>query len=151
MKGEPSPGFPLRIDWRPSRWQLTALVVLSLLAQAAVTLGGLPPMLRWLLAALALAWSLTLIRRHWSAPALQLEWVDPQADAQLHCAGQQTPAQLVAIAFRGPLALVRVRDGRGRIQTLIWWPDTLPPSQRRTLRLAQSARERNAMLPLVAG
>jgi len=42
------------------------------------------------------------------------------------------------LEWRGPLAILRWRDGR-RERRLLWWPDTLLPPARRELRLAASA------------
>ncbi|WP_236551172.1 hypothetical protein [Luteimonas sp. 9C] len=42
------------------------------------------------------------------------------------------------IEWRGPLAILRWREGRRR-RHLLWWPDRLPPPARRELRLAASA------------
>jgi len=40
------------------------------------------------------------------------------------------------LEWRGVLAFGRWIDASGRIQRLVWWPDTLPPARARELRLA---------------
>jgi toxin CptA len=44
------------------------------------------------------------------------------------------------VHWRGPLAFARWRDGQGGVHRLAWWPDTLPASARRELRLAAPAQ-----------
>ena len=45
------------------------------------------------------------------------------------------PLADAALAWRGPLAFLRWRDAAGRRGRLAWWPDTLPPAERRVLKL----------------
>ncbi|MEE7566640.1 hypothetical protein HH297_09445, partial [Xanthomonas sp. Kuri4-3] len=48
------------------------------------------------------------------------------------------PVAAFRVEWRGPLAQLSWRDGRRR-ERLLFWPDTLPPAQRRELRLAAGA------------
>src|SRR5690606_28884658 len=56
---------PCRIDWRPSRWLLAALLMLALAAPLAVLASELAPPAAWLLAAAALVQGLRLAAREW--------------------------------------------------------------------------------------
>jgi len=67
------------------------------------------------------------------APARELV-IDAAGAAHVDSVVLDTPH----IEWRGPLAILRWREGR-RVHRLLWWPDTLPPSARRELRLAASA------------
>jgi toxin CptA len=46
----------------------------------------------------------------------------------------------VQVQWRGPLAFLWWRDGKGRRQRLQGWPDNLAAAARRELRLAMAAR-----------
>ena len=46
------------------------------------------------------------------------------------------PIHEVQLQWRGPLAFLCWRDRAGQRQRLVWWPDTLPATRRRELRLA---------------
>ena len=131
-----SPGSaPCRLEWRPSRWLLAALLVLAVLAPLSVLGSELPRVLAWPLALAAAGRGLQLARReagrapHWLV---------------LGAAGQDTlddrPLTRCEITWRGPLAFVHAIDRDGRRQRLVWWPDTLSASQRRELRLAAASR-----------
>jgi hypothetical protein len=52
---------------------------------------------------------------------------------------------------RGPLLRLQGRDPHGRMQRLLWWPDTLTRADRRALRLASGVSRRSAKpLPSMA-
>ena len=80
------PSGTCRIDWRPSRVESVALVVLALLAAAAVIASAIPPPLRDPLAGLVALHGLLLARRAAAAPRAVLEWPG-QGDApvRLRC------------------------------------------------------------------
>lgn len=46
------------------------------------------------------------------------------------------PIDAVEVQWRGPFAFITWKDRKARRRRLSWWPDTLPPSNRRELRLA---------------
>ena len=122
---------PFRIEWRPSRCLLAALLAMTALAPLAVLASEMPRMAAWPLAVLALAHGLLQCRREWRRPGrlatfdggrcVLLDGV-ALADARVH--------------WRGPIAVLAWRDGEGRRRHLAWWPDTLPAARRRELRLA---------------
>ena len=130
-----SASVPCRLEWRPSAWLTAALAVLGVLSSSAVVASGMPRALAWPLALAALAHGTRLARREARRP--RRAWRIPAAGA--------TSLDGVAVAdmdvsWRGPLVFLRWRDPGGRCQHLAWWPDTLPPSRRRELRLALQAR-----------
>ena len=126
-----------RLEWRPSRWVIGALLALGLLAAFAVLASAMPRLAAWPLAVSAMAYGL---RRAWK------EWRSPQV--ALFFPGNELPVMLEGLSidkaevrWRGPLAFLRWRDRQGRRQRLSWWPDTLPVASRRELRLAASSLE----------
>ena len=122
---------PFRIEWRPSRCLLAALLAMTALAPLAVLASEMPRLAAWPLAVLALAHGLLQCRREWRRPR-RLAIFD---------GGRRVLLDGVSLAdacvqWRGPIAVLAWRDGRGRRRRLAWWPDTLPPARRRELRLA---------------
>jgi toxin CptA len=121
----------VRIAWRPSRYVLGALALLTAFAVIALWTSELP--------AIA-AWPLTLLALGYGARSLQREAVRPAFELVLRGDGAASvdgePVGALQLSWRGPLAFARWRDRRGRWQRCSWWPDTLPPARRRELRLA---------------
>jgi toxin CptA len=133
------PPATCRLDWRPSRLYAAALVLLGLLAGGCVLASGAPLAARLAIAAGAIAHALRLARR---ASALEPLRLQLSADAaSLRIVGRYPARRLHRLRIRvhGPLALLEGRDARGQRHFLAWWPDTLPPRVRRSLRLAQGA------------
>lgn len=130
---KPSSGgsAPCRIEWRPSRWLMAALLMLSALAPLAVLASELPRGAAWMLAAAALLHGLSLAWRAWHQPLHSLLFT---ADGRLLLDGDEVSG--IELQWRGPLAFMVLRGPTGRRQRLAWWPDTLPPHRRRELRLA---------------
>ena len=122
---------PCRIDWRPSRWLLVALLMLAVLAPLAVLASELARPAAWLLAAAALVHGLHLAWSEWRRPATSVLFT---ADGRV-LVGDADAAD-VRFQWRGPLAFMSWRDPAGRRMRLAWWPDTLPSRWRRELRLA---------------
>ena len=120
-----------RIPWRPSRWVIGALLLLSVLAPFAVLASEMPRIAAWPLAAVAAIAGLRAARRETRRPPRQLELPAAQGRALLDGA----PLATVVLSWRGPIAFLRWRDEAGRGGRLAWWPDTLPPAQRRVLKL----------------
>ncbi len=137
---------PCRIDWRPSRWLLAALLALAVLAPLAVLASELARPAAWLLAAAALVHGLHLAWREWRRPAASVLFT---ADGRVLVG--ETEADDVRLHWRGPLAFMAWRDPTGRRMRLAWWPDTLPSQWRRELRLAAdrscTARRRPSVAP----
>lgn len=128
---------PCRLEWRPSRWLLAALLILSVLAPLAVLGSELPRVLAWPLALVAAAQGLRLAWREAGRAPHWLVLGDPAAAADTL---DGRPLAHCGIAWRGPLAFVHTVDRDGRHRRLVWWPDTLPAPRRRELRLAAAAR-----------
>lgn len=120
------------LEWRPSRWAIGALILLSVLAPFAVLQSEMPGLAAWPLAAVAGAWGLRSAWREARKPARTFELQAGAGPASLD--GQ--PLVLAEVQWRGPLAFLRWRDAAGQGGRLAWWPDTLPPAKRRELRLA---------------
>ena len=137
---------PCRLEWRPSRWLLAALLALTLVAPLAVLASEMPRITAWPLAAAAFVHGLRLLRREWRRPRTVL--VSGGADAPVVVDG--VGVAWAEVTWRGPLAFVSWRDAQGRMHRLSWWPDTLPPAARRELRLAALAPARAARAPSVA-
>ena len=116
-----SASVPCRIDWRPSRCLVGALVLLSACAPAAVAASELPAPVAWPLAAAAALHGLWLARREWRRPRSSLLFT---ADGRLLV--DDVAVDAVELPWRGPLAFLRRRGADGRRAGLAWWPDTLP-------------------------
>lgn len=143
---------PCRIEWRPSRWLMAALVLLGLLAAVSVSFSGLPDGLRWPALLLCPAWCAMVVAREWRRPRAILCLPAGEGACSLDVAGVSLPLASLAIARRGPLLQVTCLDGEGGTHRLLWWPDTLNAQQRRALVLAVSSRAAgDSVLPLVAG
>jgi toxin CptA len=118
------------IAWRPSRWAIAALLLLSALAPFSVLASGMPRVAAWPLAAMSCAWGILCLRRERGrAPRL----LELRVDATVALDG--IPLAELTVSRRGPLAFVRWRDREGRRGRLAWWPDTLPADSRRALAL----------------
>jgi toxin CptA len=122
---------PVRIAWRPSRYVLTALALLTLLAVIALWASELPAMAAWPLGLLVVAHGARCLRREAVRPPFELVL---RGDGVAFVEGARVEA--LQVAWRGPLAFARWRDQQGRWQRHAWWPDTLPSARRRELRLA---------------
>lgn len=136
-----------RLEWRPSRWVIGALLALGLLAALAVLASGMPRPAAWPLAMSALACAGWRARRESKSPSHGLFLPGNELPATL----DGLPIEQARVQWRGPLAFLLWQDGQGRPQRLSWWPDTLPAASRRELRLAASgleaARDRSRMAP----
>lgn len=122
---------PCRLEWRPSRWPVLALLILAPLAAASAWLSGVPRPLDWVLAIAALGWGAWQARAYAHRRRRTLV-LDAAGNAALD--GEQ--AQAWRVMWRGPLAVVQLVDANGARCQLAWWPDTLPPHLGRELRLA---------------
>ena len=137
---------PCRLDWRPSRWLIGALLVLGVSAAWSILASEMPLGVAMPLAVLTLWRGLWLARREAGRPVRALVWAadqPPRLDGVL--------LQDARLSWRGPLAFLQWRDADGRIQRLAWWPDTLPAGARRELKLADAgagnARSHASMAP----
>lgn len=136
-----------RLEWRPSYWLQSVLVVLGLLAAGSVLLSEMPRGAAWLAVVGVLAYTFSSMRRERRRPPRHL--VFPGNDDPAQIDGEAVES--VVVQWRGPLAFVTWREPGGGRQRLSWWPDTLPPERRRELRLAagleDASRRRPGMAP----
>ena len=126
-----SASAPCRIDWHPSRWLAGALVAIGILAALSVLGSEIPRISGLPIAVLAILDGFHLSRASLRSPPRMLVW--PIGGAPLLDGKTLDEPQL---HWRGPMAFLRWRDEKGRIQRLAWWPDTLPSAARRELRVA---------------
>ena len=131
-----STSAPCRLEWRPSRWVIGALIALGLLAACSLLASEMPRAMAWPLAVVAAGYGGWLARREHCRPPRQLLW--PAIAMPVMLDGE--PLEHVQLQWRGPLAFLRWRASHGRGGNLDWWPDTLPAVQRRELRLAVERR-----------
>ncbi|TDK21559.1 hypothetical protein E2F46_15110 [Luteimonas aestuarii] len=120
-----------RIPWRPSRYVLGALVVLTALALVATWASEMPALATWPLSLLVVVHGVRSLRLEAARPAFELV---VRADGAAFVDGQRVES--LQVAWRGPLAFAGWQDRQGRSQRCAWWPDTLPSKRRRELRLA---------------
>ena len=133
------PPATCRLDWQSSRLLAATLVLLGFLAGGCALASGAPLAVRLAVAAAALVHGLRLARRASAREPLRLQL---SADAaSLRILGRHPARRLHRLHIRvhGPLAVLEGRDAGGRRHRLAWWPDTLSPRVRRSLRLAQGA------------
>lgn len=125
---------PCRLEWRPSRWQCRAQLLIGALLPWAALQTDLPA--GWGvpvgLAAMALAWLEAWHQARRPACSIVL----PGDDGQSRVDGEAVTDLLVR--RRGPLVQLGWRCA-GRRRWRLFWPDTLPPAQARELRLAVQA------------
>jgi len=122
-----------RLEWRPSRQERTALLLLSVLGACSLLNCDLPASLAWLAAGVAVAWGLHCLRQ--SGKRLSREFlIAPDIKA---CRLDGQPLSQLDLRWRGPLLFVRWKHpAQRRWHHAVFWPDTLPAGKRRELRLA---------------
>jgi toxin CptA len=131
-----SASAPCRLEWKSSRLLGRLLILLGLLAAGSILASELPKPLAIPLALACLAHGARLGSRELLRPARHLV---------IPCSASAVTVDGVAMGdvqlhWRGPLAFLRWRDGDGRRQRLLGWPDNLAAAARRELRLAMAAR-----------
>ena len=121
-----------RLEWRPSRWLTGALVVLAVLTVVSVLASEMPRFAAWPLVVIVVLYAALQVRSYRGMPCH--DFVFPGNDLAVLLDGE--PVDAVEVQWRGPLAFMTWKDRKGRRRRLSWWPDTLPPTSRRELRLA---------------
>ena len=124
---------PCRIEWRPSRVLVAALMLLGVLGAVSLLASEIPASAAWLFALGSLASGARFARKEAGRPLLQLAW----SARGLEVEGRKVDDP--CLDWRGPLVFLRWRDADGRPCRVSWWPDTLDGHARRELRLAASA------------
>jgi len=107
------------------------LCLLGVLAALSLLASEMPTVAAWPLALLAVGEGIRVARGTMRSPRRALVWPFDGAPT-LDGVALHEPE----LHWRGPLAFLRWRDASGRMQRLTWWPDVLPASARRELRLA---------------
>jgi len=140
-----SPALPLATHfehaWQPSRWQLAAHIFLAVLAALALLNCALPRPWAVPLAVSVLLMGLLQAWNQWRKPAQKILIPLPPA---CPCIDQQ-PLQSMMFIERGPLSILRWKANNAARGQLLFWPDTLPATQRRALRLAVRAHASHAI------
>lgn len=121
-----------RLEWRPSRWLLAVIALITLLAMFSLHASDMPGWLAWLLSGPVLFLGVRTLLKEWSHPPVLLVF---RGSGQPVLVDGQVVRDL-GVEWRGPLAFARWQDADGLTRRLSWWPDTLPPARRRELRLA---------------
>ena len=127
-----------RIDWRPSRLLCAGLVSMGVLAAIALWMSAFPLPARIPLALLALAYGPWLARREARRANFCMHLNGAAKLLVLRQGDRSETLSKVRVLVRGPLARVTGLTEDGRSRDLLWWPDTLCASSRRSLRLAAS-------------
>lgn len=125
---------PFRCEWRPSRWLSRALTGLAVLAAVSIMNCRLEPGHVWPFAVLVLGLGLLQAWAESRRPPRDLLIPPPPGPSCV----DGIPVEQIELLERGPLLVLRWRQGKRR-QQLLFWPDTLPRAQRRELRLAVKA------------
>ena len=119
----------------------------GVLASISILASNMPRPAAWLLAGCVLVHAARLALRQSRLPVQVLVFPGNELPVLVDA----VPVQQVDVQWRGPLACVSWKGGDGRRKRLSWWPDTLPSSRRRELRLAagslQASRHALAMAP----
>ncbi len=131
-----SPGSaPCRLEWRPSRWQCRAQLLIGALLPWALVASdlregwGLPLGLLAMAAAWAQAW--------WQARQPPCAILLPAGEGAVRVDGE--PVSELCLRSRGGLVQLGWRCPAGHRQWRLFWPDTLTPAKARELRLAAQA------------
>lgn len=137
---------PCRLEWRPSRWARWALAGLVPCLWFSLYVSAMPG---WGQAAIGIVAGILALRE---ARAMSRRpphrFLLPWGRAPACVDGR--PVADLRIEWTGPLARVSWRRGpRGR-RGVLFWPDTLPPAQRRELRLAARGRVVSSSRPGMA-
>lgn len=127
---------PCRLEWRPSRLLAGSLMLLGALGAASILGSEIPVPAAWPSALAVVVYAMWLAGRELRRPVRGLMVPAGDGAAML----DDVPMTDLDVQWRGPLAFVQWRDEHGLRQRLQFWPDTLPASDRRELRLAMIAR-----------
>lgn len=128
---------PCHLEWWPSRWCEFMLWALALLAPFALWVSDLSQAAAAVLASAAFACG---VRGAWQYRNSAIHAFDiPIGSAAIRLDGQ--PIMGLQVRWRGPLAFLSWRAQNGRLQRLVYWPDSLNHEMQRELRLAIMQRD----------
>ena len=136
----PTELFPVRLEWRRSRWMMAGLCVLCVAAVAALWLSALSPVECGVGSVAAIAYAAWLLWRELRREPCALSWAGGDTDWQIECADRTESLRHVGASLRGGIAALTLADPQGRTRRYVWWPDTLDARGRRALRLAIASR-----------
>jgi toxin CptA len=138
-----------RLEWRPSRLLVGALLLLGLLAAAALMQSALP--MRAVVALAAVVGGGLAAAREATQAVGDVAWAGLDRPAQWRSTAGLRLLHDVQLLERGPLLRLQGRDESGRLHRLLWWPDTITRAERRALRLASGvSRRSDSTLPSMA-
>jgi len=121
-----------RLEWRPSRQERASLAVLALLAALSLLQCDLPAVWAWPAAVTAIGFGGLRLRQSRRRPTHEF-LIAPDLSA---CRLDGQPLSQLDLRWRGPLLFVRwKRPTQRRWRHIVFWPDILPASKRRELRL----------------
>jgi toxin CptA len=136
MKSAPSIAF----DYQPSRAVAVAIVALTLLSIAGISASGLVPIMKWVIAVLALAYAGWALHRHLAPGFVRIArgaggWLLVDGD------GAQSPVVLAAHVRRGFLLVLEFRQPDAGRYRAILTPDNTDADLRRRLMLVLATGE----------
>jgi len=122
-----------RLEWRPSRQERAALLLLTVLGAFSLLNCDLPASLAWPAAGLAAVLGARSLRQSGKRPPR--EFLIAQGINACRLDGK--PLSQLDLRWRGPLLFIRWKHpAQRRWHHAVFWPDTLPAIRRRELRLA---------------
>jgi len=129
-----------RLEWRPSRQERAALLLLALLGAFSLLNCDLPTSLAWPAAGIAVVLGGWSLRQSGKRPPREF-LIAPDLNA---CRLNGTPLSHLDLRWRGPLLFVRWKHlTQRRWQHAVFWPDTLPAAKRRELKLTMPITSRS--------
>ena len=129
-----SSSFP--IEWRPSSLARGLLIALGCLAGLSIVLSAIPWFAGVLLCVVSIGRGLWLARREQRRVPCSVRFHADGLGLLIESADCSEAWYNVTVLVRGPWAALSGIGPDGRKRYLLWWPDTLPSSSRRALRLA---------------
>jgi hypothetical protein len=137
----------IAFDFRVSRSLIGACAAAGLLAIAAIALCGLDGCLRLALAFATGAYAAFALSRLVRAPFDHVVW-HPAGHWRLRvCEGDEIVAEFVGATMLGPLIVLRLRNGPGRVTPLCLLPDNCADDTRRRLRVRLARGATSAAAP----
>lgn len=131
MKSVPAIAF----DYRPSRWLLLALAVITALALVAIALCGLDPWIKLALAVLTLAYALYSSKRFLYPPFIHLMWHSSGHWRLRDIAEREQVGELRDAVVLGALIVLMLRVDPKRTCSFVLLLDNVDEETRRRLRV----------------
>ena len=131
MKSAPAIVF----DYRPSRWLIAAVVVVTVVALSAVMFCAMPPWAKVVAAMLACAYAVLSVRWFQRSSVAHAAWYAAGHWRLIDGAGIEHLAELQSGIVRGSWIVLRLRGNASRHAALILGPDNSDAELRRHLRV----------------